>query len=137
MQVKKKHHDLCAHEIYRWHQRDLLNLALKDEEPVVIKVDALFFEQICDVGEVALAVIDVVIAHVVLGCSPGHLKLTAWDHFVLVSLHILSVNVHHISVALDFAMAILMMHIEDDTQERRALFFFWNLLWSMTCALVL
>ncbi len=68
----------------------MLDLALQDKKPVVVQVDALLFEQIGDVREVALAVVDVVITLVVLGCSARHLELTSWDHLVLVSFQILS-----------------------------------------------
>ena len=35
-----------------FHERDLLHLSLEDEEPVVVEVDAVLFEQVCDFGEV-------------------------------------------------------------------------------------
>ena len=49
----------------RLHHGDLLNLALEDEESVVVEVDAVMLEEVGDVGEVAGLLIDEVLGGVV------------------------------------------------------------------------
>ena len=53
---------------------------LEDEEAVVVQVDALALQQLCDLAKVALAVIDVVVGAVVAVRCAGDRELRAGHH---------------------------------------------------------
>ena len=52
---------------------------LKNEKPVVIKINALAFQQLGDFREVAFLVVNVVIGAIVAVCSAGHSELRVWN----------------------------------------------------------
>jgi hypothetical protein len=66
------------------HHGDLLDLALEDEEPVVVEVDAARLEQVGDVGERARVVVDEVFGRVVLVGHSRDDQRAVWHDFVLV-----------------------------------------------------
>lgn len=53
---------------------------LEDEEAIVVQVNPLALQQVCHLGEVALARADVVVGRVVAVGRPGHGELRSWDH---------------------------------------------------------
>jgi len=55
---------------FGFHHTDLLDFTLEDEETIVVQVNALALEEICDFFEVGLFVVNVVVAGVVsVGCT--------------------------------------------------------------------
>ena len=60
---------------FGFHESDLLNLALQDEEPVVIQVDAFGPEQLGHLLELAAPPVDLVVGRVVLGGRPRNDEL--------------------------------------------------------------
>mmetsp|Transcript_42415 Transcript_42415/g.62376 ORF Transcript_42415/g.62376 Transcript_42415/m.62376 type:complete len:518 (+) Transcript_42415:2399-3952(+) len=73
----------------RRHERDELNLALQNEEPVVIEVDARLFEQVSHLFVVAAAAVDVILVRVVRKSRPGHLEFTSLDDVVILAIFVL------------------------------------------------
>lgn len=59
--------------------KHLVEAYLKNEKTVVIKVDALAFQQLGDFREVALLVVNVVVRAVVAVCSAGHSESRVWN----------------------------------------------------------
>lgn len=55
---------------------------LKDEKPIVIKVNSLPFEQVCDLREVAFSGINVIVGGIVPMSRPGDCKLWPRHHIV-------------------------------------------------------
>ena len=66
----------------RLHHRDLLHLALQDQEAVVVEVDAALAEQLGHIGEVARLAVDHVLGRVVAASLARHLQAATRDHVV-------------------------------------------------------
>jgi len=73
----------------RRHERDELNLALQNEEPVVIEVDARLFEQVSHLFVVAAAAVDIILVGVVRKGRPGHLEFTSLDDVIILAIFVL------------------------------------------------
>ena len=68
--------------------KHLVEAHLKNEKTVVVKINALAFQQLSDFREVAFLVINVVVRAIVAVCSAGHGELRIWNKLKgLFSLH--------------------------------------------------
>ena len=73
-----------------FHQRNLLDLTLKNQETIVVQIDTFFFQKSRDISKITLLGINDVMRLVVLECFSSHNKLTVRNNIetVLVSLAI-------------------------------------------------
>lgn len=68
--------------------KHLVEAHLKNEKTVVVKINALAFQQLSDFREVAFLVINVVVRAIVAVCSARHGELRIWNKLKgLFSLH--------------------------------------------------